>query len=135
MSNGSDTRLYANYLEAIAPLLPASVKRLHRSSLHDATVVTAYQKTGDLTLVLDTSSALSRFYGHCVHLCFRGVKKHVPLRGLAGQWWLYDEAHLCSRSRFSLHVMLDKSDLEIKADHLVIELFRRQLITKIRPPD
>ncbi len=128
-------QLYGNYLEAIAPLLPASVKQLYRHSLHDAAVVTAHQEARDLTLVLDTSNALSRFRGHCVHLCFRGVKKHVPLRGLAGQWWLCDEAHLCSHSRFSLHVMLDKSDLEIEADDLVIELFRRQLITKVRPHD
>jgi hypothetical protein len=128
-------QLYANYLESIAPLLPVSVKQLCRSSLHDATMVTAHKQAGDLTLVLDTSNALSRYYGNCVHLCFRGVKKHVPLRGLAGQWWLYAEAHLCSRSRFSLHVMLDKSDLEIEADELVIELFRRQLITKVGPND
>lgn len=40
---------------------------------------------------------------------------------LRGQWWLYDEAHLSSHSRFSLHVMFDKSDVEIDADALEIE--------------
>jgi hypothetical protein len=126
-------RIYANHLAAIAPLLPTSVKLLCRNSLHDAEVVTTQQKAGVLTLVMDTSNASSRFRGHCVHLCFHGVKKHVPLHGLAGQTWLYQEAHLCSRSRFSLHVLFDKSDREIEADELLIQQFKRQLITKVRP--
>jgi hypothetical protein len=128
-------QIYDNYLAAIAPLLPNSVKRLCHNSLHDAEVVTAQQKAGVLTLVMDTSNALSRFRGHCVHLRFHGVKKHVPLRGLAGQWWLYEEAHLCSRSRFSLHVLFHKSEVEIEADELLIQQFRRQLVNRVGPQD
>jgi hypothetical protein len=40
---------------------------------------------------------------------------------LVGQWWLYEEAHLSSRAAFSLHVMFDKSDVEIEAEGLEIE--------------
>ena len=116
-------------------MLPASVKRLSSYSLHDAQVVEAHQKSGLLTLVLDTSSALSKFRGYCVHLCFLDVKEHVPIHGLTGQSWLYEEAHLSSRSRFALHVLLDKSGLEIEADQLLIKKFRRQLLTRVMPQE
>jgi hypothetical protein len=128
-------QIYANHLTAITPLLPTSVRRLCRNSLHDAEVVMTHREAGVLTLVMDTSNALSRFRGHCVHLRFHGVKKHVPLRGLPGQSWVCEETHLCSRSRFSLHVLFDKSDLEIEVDELSIEQFKRQLITRVRPQD
>jgi hypothetical protein len=102
--------------------------------LHDAQVVSAIRKRDTVTLVMDTSSAVSRFRGYCVHVCFNGVKSRVPLRDLAGQWWLYQEAHLCSRSRFSFHIMFDKSDVEVEADHLVIKQFKQQLLANITPP-
>ncbi len=119
-------KVYADYLTAIGPMLPASVKRLCRASLHDARVVAAEQKPGVLILVLDASNALSRFRGQCVRLRFHGVEKRLPLRGLAGQWWLYEEAHLSSRACFSLHVLFDMSELEIEANELVIELLGRR---------
>ena len=69
-------------------------------------------------------------------LSFRGVVGRVPLRNLVGQWWLYEEAHLCPLARFSLHIHFDNSELEIAADRLLIELGgRRRPIVTIRPQD
>lgn len=51
---------------------------------------------------------------------FSGVRGRIPTRALRRQWWLYEEAHLSSRARFSLHVMFDESDVEIEADGLEV---------------
>ena len=48
----------------------------------------------------------------------------------------YEEAHLSSSERFSLQVLFDKSEIEIEAEQLVIELLgRRKPIRNIRPRD
>jgi hypothetical protein len=70
---------------------------------------------------MDATHALGGFAGRRVRLTFSGVRRRIPVRELRKQWWLYDEAHLSSKTRFSLHVMFDSSDIEIEADDLVIE--------------
>jgi hypothetical protein len=50
-----------------------------------------------------------------------GVRRRVRIRALAGQWLLYREVHLCSRAKFSLHLLFTRSELEIEADELSIE--------------
>ena len=111
---------YTRYLEVISPRLPASVRRLCENGLHDGVIRSASHKSGELVLIVDTANALSRYRGRPVRLTFRGVPGRIRTSRLAGQWWLYEEAHLRSGGRFSLHVFLDTNELEIDAEELVI---------------
>jgi Protein of unknown function (DUF4085) len=112
--------IYAKYGEVIGPLLPAPVRRLCKQGLHDGVIRKAAFKGGELVLVVDATNALSGFRGRQVRLTFRGVRGRPSISKLVGQWWLYEEAHLTSRARFSLHVLLDPSEVEIEADELII---------------
>jgi ankyrin repeat protein len=112
---------YDRHYRAIAPRLPASVRRLCDNGLHDAEVESASQPHGALVLVIDATSALGRYRGRHLRLTFSGLPRRLHLPDLREQWWLYEEAHLSKRSRFSLHVMFDKSDVAIDADALKIE--------------
>jgi hypothetical protein len=111
---------YARYLEVISPRLPASVRRLCDDGLHDGVIVSAAHNSGELVLVVNTANALSRFRGRPLRLTFRGVPGRISTSHLIGRWWLYEEAHLRSGGRFSLHVFLDTGELEIDANELVI---------------
>jgi hypothetical protein len=113
--------IYRRYFAAITPMLPPAVVRLCRETLHDAVVESVEQNSGTLTLVMDAKGALGGFRGRRVRLVFRGVRRRVPTRGLVGRWWLYQEPHLCSRARFSLHVLFHQGEIEIEADELSIE--------------
>ncbi len=113
--------IYRRYIDVISPMLPATVRRLGRQGIHDAKVEAAVQKKDSLCLVLDTSRALGLFRGGKVRLTFSGLRRRVAARSLCGQWWLYEEAHLSSKARFALHVMFNKSDVEIEADNLLIQ--------------
>ncbi len=115
------SEIYRRYYEVIAPLLPATVRRLCGHGLHDAVVESASQTGGTLSLTVDATNALGGYRGRRLRLTFSGVRGRIPTRALRRQWWLYDEAHLSSGARFSLHVMFDKSDVEIEADELEIE--------------
>ena len=114
-------KIYRSYADVIAPLLPASVVRLSRETLHDAVVESVEQGSGSLTLVMDARRALGGFAGRRVLLSFTGVRRRIRTRGLVGHWWLYEEAHLCSRAPFTLHVLFDSTELEIEADALRIQ--------------
>jgi hypothetical protein len=113
--------IYVRHYEVISPLLPTTVRQLCKHGLHDAVVESAVMNGRALTLEMDATHALSGYRGRRLRLRFLGVRKRVPSGGLAGQWWLYTEAHLTSGSRFSLHVMFDKTDVEIEADELEIK--------------
>jgi hypothetical protein len=89
-------------------------------------------KAGELVLVVDATNALSGFRGRQVRLTFRGVKGRPAVSKLVGQWWLYEEAHLSSRARFSLQVLFDPSQLDVEADELKIELLPRERGTTSR---
>lgn len=114
------TELYRRYVAVITPMLPASVVRLCRETLHDAVVESVHQTSDTFALVMDARGALGGFRGRRVRLVFSGVKRRVPTRGLVGRWWLYEEPHLCSHARFSLHVLFHEDELEIEADELSI---------------
>jgi hypothetical protein len=114
--------IYARYAEVISTLLPASVRRLCKEGLHDGVVREATLKQGELVLVVDATNALSGFRGRQVRLTFRGVRGRPAISTLVGQWWLCQEAHLCSRARFNLQVLFDPSELELEADELVIKV-------------
>jgi hypothetical protein len=115
------SEIYGRYYDIINPLLPGTVRRLCKRGLHDARVEFASQSKSKVHLVMDLTHALSSFRGHKVQLTFSGVRRRIATRGLPGQWWLYEEVHLSSRAKYSLHVMLDKSDLAFEADDLLIE--------------
>jgi Protein of unknown function (DUF4085) len=117
--------IYAQYRQVIAPLLPATVRRFCKQGLHDGVVREASLKNGELALVVDATNALSIFRGRRVRLIFRGLRGRPAAGKLVGQWWLYEEAHLCSRARFSFHILFDRSELEVEADELAIELLPR----------
>ena len=113
--------IYRRYVVVITPMLPASVVRLCRETLHDAVVDSVHQTSDTLILVMDARSALGGFRGRRIRLTFSGVKRRVPTRGSVGRWWLYEEPHLCSRARFSLHVLFHKGEMEIEADELSLQ--------------
>jgi hypothetical protein len=114
-------KISRRYEAVIARLLPASVVRLSRETLHDAIVESVEQRTGSLTFIMDARRALGGFAGRRVRLAFTGVRRRIRTRGLVGHWWLYEEAHLCSRAKFALHVLFDSTELEIEADELRIQ--------------
>lgn len=113
--------IYARYLKVIAPMLPKAVRQLAASGLHDARVEAASQTGKKLVLTINAKGALSVYRGRRLRLTFSGVRGRVPVQKLIGQWWLYEEAHLSCRAAFSLHVMFDKTDVEIEAAGLEIE--------------
>jgi hypothetical protein len=118
---------YRRYFEVISPRLPASVRRLCNSGPHDGVIRSASHRGGELVLVLDVSGALGQFQSRRpLRLTFRGVPGRIRTSHLAGQWWLYQEAHLRPAARFSLHVLFDTHELEIDADELVIGRTARQ---------
>jgi hypothetical protein len=122
---------YRRYGQVVLPLVPKAVARLGREGLHDATIVSAVQRARRLTLIVDTTHALTRIgrRGH-VRLVFHGVRGKIDTRRLARAWWCYEEVHLSSRARFALHVLFHRGELEIEADDLVIR--RVSLRTKAR---
>lgn len=113
--------IYHVYRHVIKPLLPRRIVQIANGSLHDAVVRRVVQAKGKLELTLDTSGSFSRFRPHPIRLTFTGLRKRVPIRGLVGQWWLYDEIHLSPRSRFNLQVLFTDSELEIEADDVKLE--------------
>jgi len=118
--------IYARYYKVIAPMLPASVRRLCNEGLHDGVVQKASLKDGELVLAVDTTNnPVGGFRGRQVWLTFRGVRGRPAVARLVGQWWLYEEAHQCSRARFSLQVLLTPTELAVEADELVITMTSR----------
>jgi hypothetical protein len=115
-------KIYEQYESVISPLLPRSVIQFGRKSFHDAVIESVSQSSGRIVLILDARPCVSgSFHGHRVRLTFEGVRRSIRTRGLAGQWWFYHEVHLCSRAKFSLHLLFTNSDLEIESDEIQIE--------------
>jgi hypothetical protein len=117
--------IYKAYFEVIAPLLPRSVVRLCRQGLHDAEIESVSQQSGSLSFVMDALNALGGFRGRRLQLTFLGVRRRISTRGLVGEWWVYEEVHLSSRSAFALHLLCNTHEIEIEADDLTIQLLPR----------
>jgi Protein of unknown function (DUF4085) len=115
-------KLYDRYAKAVEPMLPAGVRRLCREGLHDGIVLAASREGDRVTVIVDTTGALTRFRGRPVRLTFHGVRGRPAVARLAKQWWLYEEAHLSPRARFSLQVLFHESEWEIEADDLTIDV-------------
>ena len=113
------SRLYSRYVPVIVPLLPRAVARLCRIGLHDALVHAAKSTSDSFNVTLDARDALSEFRGDMVTLAFTGVRGRVPTRRLLGDTWLYEEAHLAAGG-FTLHVLFEHTDLEVRATGLSI---------------
>jgi len=118
-------KLYNRYAEAVEPMLPTAVRRLCREGLHDAIVQSATREGDRVVLIVDATSALSRFARRIIRLTFRAVRGRPALARLAGAWWLYEEAHLSQRSRFSLQVLFHDFEWEIEAGDLTIDVLPR----------
>ena len=113
--------LYQDYRKTISPLLPKSIVELDRHGLHDAVVTSCSMADGEFKIVLDATNALSKWRGKLVTLTFMGVVNRVQTRSIPSQWWLYAELHLSSSAKYSLHVLLTDSEMQIDADDLRIE--------------
>jgi len=113
--------IYQAYRHIIRPLLPRRIVQVADGSLHDAVVRRVVQSKNKLELTLDTSGSFSRFCPRPIRLTFTGLRRQVSIRGLVGQWWLYDEVHLSPRTRFNLQVLLTESELEIEANDVKFE--------------
>jgi hypothetical protein len=120
-----NNEIYLAYRHIIAPLLPRAVVRLTGDGLHDSVITHVAQRDGIFAMTLDTSGSFSRFRPRPVRLTFKGVKRKFAIRGLVGQWWLYDEVHLSSRAKFNLQVMLTDSELDFDVDDVKIERLKR----------
>jgi hypothetical protein len=114
-------KICRRYEALIAPLLPVSVVRLCRATLHDAIVDSVKQKGESLIMHMDARGALGGFRGWRVRLTFGGVRDRLRIPCLVGQWWLYQEAHLSSRAKFNLQVLLSDTELEIEANELSVK--------------
>jgi hypothetical protein len=106
--------------EVIRQLLPKSAQKLSATSFHDGEVEAVKQRGTGMTMTVDMRPALGR-RGRLMRIILTGVRHPVLTSGLHGQWWLYHEVHLCSRSRFSLHILFTSSELEIEADDILVE--------------
>jgi Protein of unknown function (DUF4085) len=129
-------KLYERYADAVEPMLPTGVRRLCREGLHDGIVLGATRERDRVVLIVDATNALSRFARRIVRLTFHGVRGRPALARLADAWWLYEEAHLSPRARFSLQVLFHQFEWEIEADGLTIEVLPRgRVLTLERVPN
>ena len=119
--------IYQACFDAISPLLPRSVVRLCRHTLHDAVIESVVQESNTLSFIIDARNALGGFRGRRLQLDFSGLRRRIPTRGLVGDWWLYEEAHLSGNAPFSLHVLFHRHEIEIEADTLHIKLLPQRL--------
>ena len=119
-------KVFEKYVEAVAPMLPSSVRRLCKHGLHDGVVREAKLSGGALVMVVDATHALGGFRGRQVRLTFRGVLGRMSVSKLVGQWWLYEEVHLRSAGRFCISVLFDDSEWDIEADELDIEMLPKK---------
>lgn len=125
------SEVYDRYLEVISPFLPTTVRQFSTNWLHDAEVRSASFRSGELVLVLDTSAALGQYRGpRPLRLTFCGVHGRVRTARLLNQTWLYQETHLRSNGRFSLHVLFDTEELEFEANELLITRDRTATTSK-----
>ncbi len=59
-----------------------------------------------------------KIYKRYAHITFTGVRRCPARLPRKKEWWHSDEFHLGSRSKFCLHVMFSKTDVEIPADEI-----------------
>ena len=103
-------KLYKKYFRLIRTFLPRSAIRFDEFSFHDAQIVERSWRNQKLSLILDTARAFHAFPNHYAHITFTGVRSCPSPLPQKGDWWIWDEFHLGSRAKFSLHIMFTKSE-------------------------
>jgi hypothetical protein len=113
-----NSKLYKKYFRLIRPFLPKSAIRFEQFGFHDSEVIERMWKDEKLFLLLDTAGTFLPLPKRYAHLTFTGVRRCPPQLPKKKEWWNWDEFHLGSRTKFSLHVMFTRSEIEIPADDI-----------------
>lgn len=113
-----NSKLYKKYFRVIRPFLPPSAIRFEEFSFHDAQIVKRGCRDQKLFLVLDTAGTFFVFPKRYAHITFTDVRRCPSPLPEKKDWWIWDEFHLGGRSKFSLHVMFTKSEIEIPANEI-----------------
>ena len=118
MKYSRNFKVYGKYFRLISPFLPSSAIRFSKFGFHDSEVVARHWKDEKLRLILDTAGAIFPLPRRYAHITFTGVRVCPSQLPRKKEWWRSDEFHLGSRSKFCLHVMFTKTDVEIPADQI-----------------
>ena len=111
-------KLYKKYFRIIRPFLPSSAIRFSKFGFHDCEVIWRDWREQKLHLILDTAGAIMPLPRRYAHITIIGVRRCPARLPRKKEWWHSDEFHLGSRSKFCLHVMFTKTDVEIPADEI-----------------
>src|SRR5690349_9934773 len=111
-------KLYKRYFRFIRPYLPPSAGRFDELSFHDAQVVSHDWHDQKLSMVLDTSGTFFVYRSRYAHITFTGIRSRPAGLPRKKDWWIWDEFHLGSRTKFVLHVMFTETEIEIPADEI-----------------
>jgi len=111
-------KLYKKYFRLIRPFLPYSTVAFDKFSFHDAQIVARSWRDQKLCLTLDTAGAFHAFPKRYAHITFTGVRHSPSPLPRNKDWWIWDEFHLGSRTKFSLHVMFTETEIEIPAEEI-----------------
>ena len=111
-------RVYKKYFRLIRPFLPRSAIRFSEFCFHDCEIVECYWREQKMYLILDTAGAVCPLPGRYAYITFSGVRQKPKSMPRKKEWWDSNEFHLGSRSKFCLHVMFTKTDMEIPADEI-----------------
>lgn len=111
-----NSKLYQKYFRLIRPFLPASAIKLSSFNFHDSELLVWRCRGGKLEVVLDTFGTFVPLPARYAHLTFLGVSQCPSEIPRKKEWWLFDEFHLGSQSRFCLHLMFTETDVQIAAD-------------------
>jgi hypothetical protein len=118
MQYGRNFKLYKRYFRLIQPFLPASAIRFSTFGFHDCEIIERGWREQKLHVILDTAGAIMPLPKRYAHITFTGVRRCPARLPRKKEWWHSDEFHLGSRSKFCLHVMFTKTDVEIPADEI-----------------
>jgi hypothetical protein len=111
-------KLYKRYFRLIRPFLPPSAVAFDKFGFHDAQIVERNWRDQKLILILDTARTFFIFPKRYAHITFTGVRHSPSPLPKKKDWWIWDEFHLGSRTKFSLHVMFTKTEIQIPADDI-----------------
>jgi hypothetical protein len=113
-------KLYKRYFRLIRPSLSLSAVAFDKFSFHDSQIVERRWRDQKLCLILDTAGAFHAFPKRHAHITFTGVRHPPSPLPQKKDWWIWDELHLGSRTKFSLHVMFTETEIEIPADNVSV---------------
>ena len=118
---------YQSHVLSIKDSLPEGALALSSISFHDAQIkaVTHFSKKAvEITIEGGGYDFLRKehlSYGDYT-LLFSGVKKAWVPHTIVGNVWLYNEIHLSDVAAFDYQVLLDKDEIRIQADDIVMRV-------------